>query len=207
MGNTTCSAINSADIDEAAMRKRHCLMQRKILGAELALLMGEARGEHKDVTRSRRMLLARIKQVKGQMDQLERVELSFERIANIKQTATMVQQVKSLLDENGDLPSADSVLDLEDAISDSQDTLQSIEEAFARPWQEEAGEITEGQLQRELDNLFGGGAAPPPAGPSVEHPLKDLNQAPNVPSGMLLTSNPREKTSQSSHQKILEPEA
>lgn len=158
MGNAQqVAAVESAGHNETSLNKRHCVMQRKLLSGELTQLLAEARGQSPGATigRSKRMLLERIKQLKGQIDQLERVEMSFDRISNIKQTAGMVQQVKNLLDNSGDLPSADGILDLEDSIVDSQDVLGEIENALAQSWQQ-GGDISQGDLNAELDGLFGG---------------------------------------------------
>ena len=144
-------------------------MQRKLLEAELRKLLGEAR-DATSVVRSRHMLLAKIKQVKGQIDQLERVEMSFDRIANIKQTTTMVQQVKELLESTGGLPTVDGILDLEDSIADSQETLGELETALGKPCQ--GPDITQDILEAELDSLFNGGG--PANGPGTGHDSEAL---------------------------------
>ena len=186
MGNTAAApSVESAGHSGASLRKRHCVMQRKLLEAELKSLMGEARGGT-SMTRSRQMLLAKIRQVKGQIEQLERVEMSFDRIANIKQTTTMVQQVKDLLDSTGGLPTVDGILDLEDSIAENQETLGELEIALGKPCQGQ--DISQDTLEAELDSLFNGGGGGGPGGghssdvlllPSVSTTLpSERNQTP-----------------------------
>lgn len=203
MGNATCSAVSPADIDEAAQRKRHCRMQRKMIAGELGTLVAEARDVSKPRTRSRNGLLSRIKQLQEQMDQLDRLEHTFERVENIKQTADMVQGVNKLLGNTEGLPTVDAIHDLEDAILDQSESLGEIEKAFNTPWSE-GPKLTEDQLQAELDSILGDTKPPNQPPPSEGPPLPVLAQeCPSPPKSIQQPPNqPRSGQSQCSPPKI-----
>jgi hypothetical protein len=118
------------------------------------------------------------------MDQLERLELSFERISNIKQTARMVEEIKTAFGGAGNLPTADDIYELEDSIADSNETIKEIEEAFSDPWKNQGGEISEEDFMKEINSLYGTDTPPAPPnypGPDQEHPMPQFPEAGSSP--------------------------
>ena len=179
-----CSQMSEADINEAETKQRHMQMQRKILGQKLAELIKEAREPPNGVrVSSRRALLSRIHQLRSQMDQLERLELSFERISNIKQTARMVEEIKNAFGGAGNLPTADGIYELEDSIAESNDAIKEIEEAFSDPWKNHGGEMSEEDFMKEINSLYGTDSPQPPnyPGEGQEPPIPDFPEAGSRP--------------------------
>lgn len=211
MGNSSGRAdAGSLVLDSDEMRKRHCIMRRKLLEQELDGLLADGRGEGSNKYRSKALLLERMKQVKTQMDQLERVEMSLNRISNIKQTKTMVKQVQEALGDTGNLPTADTIYELEDDIAAGNDTLNEIESAFEQSCGVTKKNISDKDFQDEVSKLFGGDSAPAPGGPPANSPPVPV-QIPQVPvhepSARLLTETalPKKK-SQSSPRMTLDAE-
>lgn len=188
MGNGTSRAdAGSLVLDPDDMRKRHCIMRRKLLEKELEGLLADAGGEGANKYRSKAILLERMKQVKLQMDQLERVEMSLNRISNIKQTNTMVKQVKAALGDTGGLPTADQINDLEDDIASGNDVLDEIESVFKQSCTVGKKAISDKDFQDEVNRLFGDGSAP--QGPPASSPPIAIPMVPgHSPSAGLLTA-------------------
>lgn len=160
MGNTQTSGTGMVTIDEEALRARHRKMRRNVLKSEYDSLVAEANKPNGERYRSRAVLLERIRHVRDRMEQLERAEMNFDRILNIKQTADIVQEVKDLMKSTAGLPSVDHIHDLEDCIAEQQDSLNEIEEAFKQPWNKDRKELTEESFQAQLMDLTGRGGAP-----------------------------------------------